>query len=146
MPPCGIFLVLIFIACSWYVTIRERDAWPFTRYPMFVNPVNAETLCVYRIAIGYADGSRRWWQPRFYKLQQTFGEEFARAIAHPMPERMARLQDVFSRIEHCLGQDPATALATSYCVVRRQAVRSAAGKWTPVDEVVQRVALRAVSV
>jgi hypothetical protein len=135
------FLALGFIALSWLATIRGRDAWPFSGYPMFSRPVRPEQIRVYRIWLEYPDGSTRWWRPHYYKLQQTFGLDFKRATGLPLPDRIDLLHNLRLRIERCLKQDPAAAGATSYCVVLRRPVLDPDGTWKPVDEVVQRTVL-----
>jgi hypothetical protein len=139
--PKVLFLALGFIAASWIVTIRGRDAWPFSGYPMFSKPVSAERIRVCRIRLEYPGGESRWWRPHYYKLQQTLGLEFKRALGLPLQDRIEPLYSLRLRIEHCLQADPAAAGATSYCMVLRRPVLYPDGTWKTVDEVVQRTAL-----
>jgi len=137
-----LFLTMAFIAASWWVTIRGWDAWPFSGFPMFSQPVKPEQLRIYRIALEYPDGTSLWWRPHYYKLGQTFGQEFARATSLPLRERIDFLHNLRLRIEHCLSNDPRAAEATAYCMVLRHIERRSGGTWNTVDEIVQRTALR----
>jgi hypothetical protein len=135
------FLALIFLAASWFVAMRGRDAWPFSGYPMFSRPVRAEQIRIYRIRLEYPDGDARWWRPHYYKLQQTFGLDFRRAMSLPLADRIERLHNLRLRIEHCLSRDPGAAGVTGYCLVLRRPVLRPDGTWETGDEVVQRTPL-----
>ena len=134
-------LALSFIAAAWFVTVRGRDAWPFSGYPMFSKPVGAREIRVYRIRLEYPGGEARWWRPHYYKFQQIFGLDFKRAMGLPLADRIETLHGLRLRIEHCLRHDPDAAGATAYSMVLRRPVFHSDGTWKTVDEVVQRTAL-----
>jgi hypothetical protein len=136
-----LLLALCFIACSWYCTLRRRDAWPFTGYPMFENAVSAEAIQVYRIALEFSDGECVWWHPQYYKLQQTLGTEYARTLRLPPNSRTDQLSRLSLKISYFLSEDSGAEGATAFRIICRRPVRSADGTWGATDELVARISL-----
>src|ERR1700733_3321801 len=59
------------------VTLLRRDAWPFSRYPMFSRYRDPRQVCVICIALETPDGSLTWWRPHFYRYPDVLGRKLA---------------------------------------------------------------------
>ena len=71
-------LAAVLILMFFSVTLFRRDAWPFTRYPMFSRYRDPRQVCVVCIALESPDGTLRWWRPHFYRYPDMFGRRLLR--------------------------------------------------------------------
>lgn len=67
-----IFFIIILIPSLW-VTLRGKDAFPFSHYPMFSNLSNPVQVEVFRIAFEKKDGEFVWWKSEFYRYPEFVG-------------------------------------------------------------------------
>lgn len=107
---------------------------------MFSQPIYPETLSVYRIALEYPDGSRRWWNSEFYKLQQTLGPQLFSCILSTKPERIVGLDQAVKLIQSVSDQDFTCPAVQHLCIIMRQC-QLVDGRWKIRDEVVSRIRL-----
>jgi hypothetical protein len=66
-------LIAFLIGFTVLVNLVRRDAWPFTRYPMFSRYRKTEDIQVVCLALEASDGSLRQWQPHFYRYTDGIG-------------------------------------------------------------------------
>jgi hypothetical protein len=75
--PAALWCAIIGVLLVW-VTVSGRDLWPFSAYPMFARPIDAEAeIVVFRLAVEQSDGSRRWWRTEDPTDQEEIGRSFA---------------------------------------------------------------------
>ena len=122
--------------------IRQRDAWPFSCFPMFSRGLKPEDVEIVRIAIEDGEGRITWWQPAFFRLPDSFGDRF-RALWHGGLESPAGAPDVLAmaaRIRQLILMDRShpTGPAAVLFVVRRIATTD--DGFAAHDEVGARVA------
>jgi hypothetical protein len=75
------FSMLVFsalVAVLVWVTLRGKDAWPFSHYPMFSSPADLSQLRVIRLALETRDGEVIWWRSRFYRYPERVGRHIKR--------------------------------------------------------------------
>ena len=133
--PAALFLVPA--ACAG---LLGRDAWPFSHYPMFAERATVADLVVFRIAIEDRAGRVRWWQPRFFRMQDQLVDRFdaimgsdARGAGSP------DMLPLFARTLRIMQADgPVLSDATAVLFVRRRA-RSDADGFAADDAIVARL-------
>ena len=69
---------------------------------MFSSLMFPETLGVYRIALEHSDGSLRWWNPHFYKLQGTLGK---RLISAALARRTGEVERIVQLVRSSTSED-----------------------------------------
>ena len=131
----SLFLVVIPAATA---TLFQLSAWPFDCYPMFSKRIQLERVTFLRIAYQDRGGRLHWWKPHYYKLVETFGQEAQACLHSPAPIRSQRLDLLFTRIEHCIADDPAAKEALSVCLIKRFFRRDEISGWHLVDIIVAR--------
>ncbi len=55
------------------VTLRGKDAWPFSHYPMFSTPMTLASVRVIRLALETKAGEVVWWESCFYRYPEFIG-------------------------------------------------------------------------
>jgi hypothetical protein len=70
-------LIAFLIGFHVLLNLTRRDAWPFTRYPMFSRYRRTQDVRVVCVALEALDGSLRWWQPHFYRYTDGIGRKLA---------------------------------------------------------------------
>lgn len=133
-----VFSVLFLVIPAATATILQLNAWPFDCYPMFSRRVRPEALTFFRIAYQDQNGQLLWWKPHYYKLVETFGQEAQAYFRFPPPIRNQRLDILFTKIQHCLTDDPAAREILSICLIKRCVQRDEAIGWHLVDILVAR--------
>ena len=93
------FYVIFFIAvCAvlLWVTVMQKEAYPFSYYPMYSSPHQVSGVSVYRIAFKKQDGTMTWWESEFYRYPEYVGRKLKqlRTISSGADET-----DVFLRLE-----------------------------------------------
>ena len=77
-----ILAILVISFFAWQllcVTVRGREAWPFSHYPMFAQPHTLAQVEVFRVARETADGEIIWWRSRFYRYPERLGRDLRQA-------------------------------------------------------------------
>jgi hypothetical protein len=77
------------IGCLWiWVTIRGKDAFPFSAYPMFSARHRLEDVRVIRIALALETGEKVWWQSEFYRYPEFVGRQLKQLYdqSHKQPK------------------------------------------------------------
>jgi hypothetical protein len=69
------FVAAVLILMFFSVTLLRREAWPFTRYPMFSHYRDPRDVCVICIALENSDGNLTWWRPHFYRYPDILGRK-----------------------------------------------------------------------
>lgn len=64
----GVFVLL---------TLMRRDAWPFTRYPMFSRYRRSHDIRIVCVALEREDGILVWWRPRFHRYSDGLAGKLA---------------------------------------------------------------------
>ena len=64
-----------------YLIIFGKEAWPFTRYPMFSRLHSLEHVCVTRLALESHQGKVDWWRPHFYRDHEQITAQIVRSPA-----------------------------------------------------------------
>ena len=137
--PSIALLIAVLLIPAWIVTLRRKDAWPFSCYPMFSSLMFPETLGVYRIALEHSDGSLRWWNPHFYKLQGTLGK---RLVSAALARRSGEVERIVQLVRSSTSEDSNLEQARSLCVVLLQC-QTAGDEIKIIDNVVLRIRLAA---
>lgn len=70
-------LGLCLIGLTALLHLARRDAWPFTRYPMFSRYKSLKDVRVMCLALEGSDGRLRWWRPHFYRYTDGIGGKLA---------------------------------------------------------------------
>ncbi len=137
------------VACAllvpaWVALARQRDAWPYSYYPMFSGYLTPEKVVVLRIALERAGGERVWWRPRYAKLQEILGQEFQALVGSDLPPYGRRRweADLVARVIHLIRHDrPAAGDLAAVCVLRRCVVTEPGGGFGVREELVRRYPL-----
>jgi hypothetical protein len=141
MSPQGWLVSSLLVASALVAMLRQRDAWPFSHYPMFSRRITAENLVVFRIAIEDAGGRIAWWRPRFFRMADRLCarlEELARDAPNAPPDSPALLE-LFAHTERLiLADNPVSKSCRAVLFIRRRIERRD-GVFTPRDEVVARL-------
>ena len=58
-----------------WATIRGRDVYPFSHYPMFSNRGSIEKAEIFRLALETADNEVYWWKSEFYRYPEYVGRK-----------------------------------------------------------------------
>lgn len=69
-----VFFILCLIPLFW-VTLRGKDAYPFSHYPMFSNLCDIKDVEIFRIALETNDGKLVWWKSEFYRYPEIVGRK-----------------------------------------------------------------------
>lgn len=69
-----IFFFLLMCGVLIWVTILEKEAFPFSFYPMFSVLHKLEKVSVYRIALENEKGEIEWWKSEFYRYPEFIGK------------------------------------------------------------------------
>ena len=72
------FIGLIAGLLLW-VTLRGRELWPLTSYPMFSERHALAQVEVFRVALETHTGECEWWRSRFYRYPERIGRELQQA-------------------------------------------------------------------
>ena len=67
-----ILLVSLLSVLLW-VTVRGKDSWPFSHYPMFSGVADIAEVEVFRLALETTDGEVIWWRSEFYRYPEFVG-------------------------------------------------------------------------
>jgi len=67
------FFFSALVAALLWATLRGKDAWPFSHYPMFSAPATLSGLIVVRIALETRAGAIIWWRSRFFRYPEYIG-------------------------------------------------------------------------
>lgn len=137
-------LACLLLIPMWVVAYRQRDAWPYSWYPMFSKPKNPERVVVYRIAIQLKTGERAWWRPRYGKVQESLGLGFQKlALSTALGPALAREEaELVARLIHYVRADSSpTEEAVAICVMRRVATLQPAGGFEVRDELYRQYSL-----
>jgi hypothetical protein len=72
-----VYIVFFIGMCSilLWVTIRQKDAFPFSWYPMYSGTHALDKISIVRIALQQQDGGVAWWQSRFYRYPEYTGRK-----------------------------------------------------------------------
>ena len=58
-----------------WVTLRGKDAFPFSHYPMFAQTLDLQKVRITRIALELESGDIVWWQPEFLFYREVLGKQ-----------------------------------------------------------------------
>lgn len=64
------------------ITLRGREAWPLSAYPMFAGRQPLAEVVVYRVAWETPTGTTEWWRPHFYRYAEQVGLQLQRWHQH----------------------------------------------------------------
>lgn len=72
-----VYIVFFIGMCSilLWVTIRQKDAFPFSWYPMYSGSHSLDKVNVFRVALQKQEGGITWWQSRFYRYPEYVGRK-----------------------------------------------------------------------
>lgn len=68
----GLFCAGMILALAW-ATVRGKDAWPFSHYPMFSELAQVKDIVVFRLALETHEGEIIWWRSHFYRYPEQLG-------------------------------------------------------------------------
>lgn len=71
------YAIFFFAICSilLWVTVMQKEAYPFSYYPMYSSPHQVSGVSVYRIAFKKQDGTMTWWESEFYRYPEYVGRK-----------------------------------------------------------------------
>lgn len=121
-----ILLFIFVLALLLWATVRGKDAWPFSHYPMFSRLTDVSEVEVFRVALETITGEIIWWRSEFYRYPEFVGRilkrlhymesEGGKVALFASLERQRYLAAVLSLIESEEGRvEPYTA----FHIVRR---------------------------
>lgn len=88
----SIFFFSVLLAALVWVTISGKDAWPFSHYPMFSDPMSLSNLMVIRLALETREGEIIWWRSSFYRYPEYVGRRLKHTYQMERePSQSARL-------------------------------------------------------
>ncbi|MDO3642251.1 hypothetical protein [Mucilaginibacter sp. L3T2-6] len=137
-----IFFLVICAVLLW-VTIRKKEAYPFSYYPMYSSGHKIENVCVYRIALKKQDGSMAWWESEFYRYPEYVGRKLKQlSVAHKqinpngifLELEKRKLLIMVMRIMEKEGAEISSYYA--FCIVERKV----APNLHPMDRLVETIA------
>src|ERR1700761_3103559 len=106
----SIFFALVVLALL-FVTIRGRDFYPFSSYPMFSWAHQLDKVQVYRIALEDEDGRITWWRHEAHRYPEFVGRALAKydtAITNSNPQNAAfatlNKQKLLLEVRRLIGQ------------------------------------------
>ena len=142
-----ILLLVVLLAPMLWVTVRGKDAWPFSHYPMFSRLTNLSEVEVFRLALETKEGEIVWWHSEFYRYPEFVGRmlkqlhrrecESGRTAAFAALERQRYLAEVLNLIE---AEEGAVEHYAALRIVRRTVDPHSAGPHIE-DETIARVAI-----
>jgi hypothetical protein len=74
----SILLFILLPALLLWVTVRGKDAWPFSHYPMFSRLTDLSEVEVFRVALETTTGEIVWWRSEFYRYPEFVGRRLKR--------------------------------------------------------------------
>ena len=93
------FYVIFFLSiCGMllWVTIRRKEIYPFSYYPMYSSARNINEISVFRIALKKQDESVIWWKSEFYRYPEYVGRRLKQLC---LARNYASENDVFLQLE-----------------------------------------------
>lgn len=130
-----------------WTTVKGRDAFPFSHYPMFSDLAEIEKTEVFRVALETSGGEVHWWTSEFYRYPEFVGrrlKELYRAAGGD--ER----QNAFAELEkrRCLSEvlrlikiETGTIENLKSVRVVKRTIVEESGEFLPNDEIVETVAV-----
>lgn len=70
-----ILLSIVVLAPMVWVTVRGKDAWPFSHYPMFSRLTGLGDVEIFRVALETRSAEVVWWRSKFYRYPEFVGRE-----------------------------------------------------------------------
>jgi len=142
-----IFYIIFFIAvCAvlLLVTVMQKEAYPFSYYPMYSSMHKLNEISVYRIAFKKPDGSMTWWISEFYRYPEYVGRKLKQM--HAIDSGSAE-KDVLLRLEQTrllilvlrIAKEEGVPVGnyTTLCIVERKITTDL----KPEDEVIEAIPL-----
>lgn len=143
------FVVIVFLLAV--ATLRNYDAFPFSRYPMFSKPAEISQIRVIRIAFEMRNKDVVWWKSRFYRYPEFVGRSLENLVdrnssdertnAFLELEKQRLLHEVLRLVEQEKGPLPDISALR---VIKRTGAWSG-NKLTAADELVDRVPIGKLS-
>jgi hypothetical protein len=128
---------VLLILAGLAAMLLQQDAWPFSCYPMFSRHMYPETLMVYRVSLECSDGTRFWWRPHFYTLQQGLGSRLVRLSSSPDVLNHTTVQELVNVIvQEDVGLLPSGKQVRDLSVVLRRCEVTLTGDYIIRDQVV----------
>lgn len=73
-----ILFFIVSAAVLWmliWTTLRGRDFFPFSHYPMFSNSADVSNVEVFRLALETKANKVYWWKSEFYRYPEYIGRQ-----------------------------------------------------------------------
>lgn len=67
------FMVLLIVLIL--ISLLDKEAFPFSHYPMFSRLYRIDQVVIYRIAIENEKGEIKWWTSKFHKYPEKAGKK-----------------------------------------------------------------------
>jgi hypothetical protein len=74
---CFFFLMLGVLLLT---TVRGRDAFPFSHYPMFSDLHDVADIRIFRLALEKQTGEILWWHSEFYRYPEIVGRKLKQSF------------------------------------------------------------------
>lgn len=139
----AIFFLAICAALLW-VTVMQKEAYPFSYYPMYSSAHQLNDISVYRIAFKKQDGTMTWWESEFYRYPEYVGRKLKQL--HVINGNLAK-RDVFLRLEQTrllisvlrIAEEEGVLMDnyTTLCIVERKITTDLG----PEDDVIETIPL-----
>ena len=147
-----ILLFILLLALLLWVTVRGKDAWPFSHYPMFSRLTNLSEVEVFRVALETTAGEIIWWRSEFYRYPEFVGRRLKRlhqmeseggpaALFAPL-ERQRYLAAVLSLIEFEEGR---LERYSAFHIVRRTVAAGGDDTLEIKEQTVNRIPLEGIN-
>ena len=130
-----ILITVLFVALALCSACKGAEMWPFSPYPMFSRLFGNETLVLVRVALEHHNGESRWWRPRFYKLQQTWGRRLLRELVENSKEEQLQMDQLIRQTRGLIKSASGIGTADRFYLVLRQCKYDGTGHWTIRDKV-----------
>jgi hypothetical protein len=143
-----IILFFLVLAPMIWVTVRGKDAWPFSHYPMFSRLTGVQDVEIFRVALETKSTEVVWWRSKFHRYPEFVGRQLRlleRQAAERGPtaaigslEKQRYLAEVLRLIE---GEEGCLEQYEALLIVKRRIQPDHESRLLVKDELIFRVPL-----
>ncbi len=142
------FCFLFVITLIW-VTLKGKEAWPLSCYPMFSNFMTMNDVAIFRLAMETKEGEIIWWSPRFPRYQRRIGKVLKRIhlsgrgnnTSAGMTDQYTYLVDVARLI---IQEQGSIDRYQAFCIFRRSIRIDSGNQWIVNDDLIERIPMASI--
>lgn len=136
---CCTSLVMAFL----WITLKGKESWPFSCYPMFSKPIIAsENMAYYRIALESENGAIDWWKPSFPRHQRRVSLILEKAsLDMESKDSIETKQRCLTELVKLLNREQPEHKHIAICIYLRRMVNNDNGALSIDNELAERITL-----